>query len=92
MRQSHTPVEPWKTPVQLVTSGPFRFSRNPIYVMFILVLISIGIAANSIWFLAASPLLVLLLDRVVITREEAWLEELFGSEYTSYKSRVRRWL
>ena len=92
MNRSHTPVEPWKTPVRLVTSGPYRFSRNPIYVTFVLILVAIGIAANSAWFLAAALLGLILLDRLVIRREEALLQGLFGEDYAAYRTRVRRWL
>lgn len=92
MRRNRTPVEPWKTPVQLVTSGPFRFSRNPIYVMFVAVMIAVAVAADSLWLVLSAVLLIVVLDLAVIRREETLLGQLFGGEYAEYRSRVRRWL
>lgn len=92
MGNAQTPPEPWKQPVQLVTSGPFAHSRNPIYVAFLFIMIAIGIMMNSVWIVAAVVPLVILLDRLVIRREEVFLSELFGDDYRAYRSRVRRWL
>ena len=76
----------------IVTGGPYRYSRNPIYVSMIALLLGIGMWANSLWFLCLAVLSVFLLQWGVISREEAYLERKFSSNYTSYKSRVRRWL
>lgn len=92
MTRHHTPVEPWRTPIRLVTSGPFRLSRNPLYLTLTTVIVALSIMANSAWLLATGVVLLLLLDRFVVQREEAVLEHVFGSEYVSYKSRVRRWV
>ena len=92
MMRRRTPIEPWKDPVHLVTSGPFRVSRNPLYLTLTMVLIAVSIIANSIWLLIAGAVLLLLLDRVIVRREERVLHQVFGDEYRSYKSRVRRWI
>ncbi len=92
MTRHRTPVEPWKNPIRLVTSGPFRLSRNPLYLTLTTVIVALSIIANSAWLLAAGVALLLLLDRLVVRREEVVLEDIFGSEYMTYKSRVRRWV
>lgn len=92
MLTRRTPVEPWKDPVHLVTSGPFRISRNPLYVTLTAVLLAIAVMANSLWLLASAVVLVLLLDTLVIRREEQILAEVFGDAYLAYKARVRRWV
>ena len=92
MTRAGTPVEPWKIPVHLVTSGPFRLTRNPLYLTLTLVLASIAVMANSAWLTGAAILLAFLLDGLVIRREERVLVSVFGREYTEYTSRVRRWL
>ena len=92
MVKRRTPVEPWKDPLHLVTSGPFRWTRNPLYVTLSTLLLALAIMANSAWLGAFAVVLPLLLDRLVIRREEEILERTFGSDYTTYKDRVRRWL
>ena len=76
----------------IVSSGPFRLSRNPIYLSMMLLLIGIGCWANSIWFLTWMVLAVILLTVFVIKPEERYLEEKFGETYLSYNRSVRRWI
>ncbi len=76
----------------IVIRGPYRFSRNPIYLSMLLLQLSIGIWANSLWFLGLAVIAAVLLWWGVISREERYLERKFGAEYLSYKGRVRRWL
>lgn len=76
----------------IVRSGPFRFTRNPIYVAFSLVQLGIALWASSLWVLAMLLPAIALIQLVVIAREERFLEEKFASEYASYKASVRRWL
>lgn len=92
MRRAHTPVEPWETPRVLVKSGPFRFTRNPLYVALTAVHAALAVMINSAWLAAATVLLPLLIDRLVIRREEAVLASVFGPQYEAYEARVRRWL
>jgi protein-S-isoprenylcysteine O-methyltransferase Ste14 len=91
-RAAGTNVEPVLPTLTIVTNGPYRLSRNPIYLGFTLVFggISIGFALE--WGLIALPLLWLTLDRVVVRREEAYLTGKFGQQYTDYLTRTRRWL
>ena len=75
----------------LVVKGPYRFSRNPIYLSMVSLLIGVGIWANSLWFIGLAVLAVVLLNWGVISQEERYLGRKFGSEYLNYKKRVRRW-
>lgn len=90
--KAHTTLDPHGSVTEIVTSGPYRFSRNPIYLGFVYLLIGISFAFRTYWGVVLSPLLMLLLYQLVIKHEEAYLEKKFGDMYTSYQSRVRRWL
>jgi protein-S-isoprenylcysteine O-methyltransferase Ste14 len=92
MWRAGTPVEPWEPTKRIVTRGPYRFTRNPIYVAMTLLFLAIALVVDSVWFYAALPSLVLLLHYGVILREEAYLLGKFGGEYGDYFRRVRRWI
>jgi len=87
-----TTLDPHGSVSAIVTSGPYRFSRNPIYLGFVCTLIGLPLALGNYWGVLLSPLLMVMLYRLVIMHEEAYLEEKFQDVYTRYKSRVRRWL
>lgn len=87
-----TPLDPHRTVNAIVTNGPYRFSRNPIYLGFVCVLFGLPLALGNYWGAVLSPLLVILMVQLVIQHEEAYLEKKFGDVYTGYKSRVRRWI
>ena len=76
----------------LVTSGPYRFSRNPIYLGLAIGFAAVAAWLNSAWFLAMAVLFVGLVSAGVIVREERYLREKFGAAYLQYCSEVRRWL
>ena len=76
----------------IVVRGPYRFSRNPIYLAMVFLQLGIGVWANSLWFFVLAILSALLLTWGVIWREERYLERKFGDDYLAYKARVRRWL
>jgi protein-S-isoprenylcysteine O-methyltransferase Ste14 len=76
----------------IVEAGPYRFTRNPIYLGMVLGLIGLAIAFNSLWLLMTLALFALVIRYGVITREEAYLERKFGDVYRRYRARVRRWL
>jgi protein-S-isoprenylcysteine O-methyltransferase Ste14 len=92
MRRAHTPVDPYETPSAIVSDGPYRFTRNPIYLSFALITIAVACFANGFWFILVLPITLVVIDRGVVVREEAYLERKFGEAYTSYKARVRRWI
>jgi protein-S-isoprenylcysteine O-methyltransferase Ste14 len=76
----------------IVDSGPYRFTRNPIYVGLLLALIGLAIAFDNLWLLMTLAPFALVIRYGVIAREEAYLERKFGDLYRGYRSRVRRWL
>ena len=76
----------------LITSGPFDYTRNPLYLAISLIHAGIGIAANSMWILIMLIPALFLMMYGVILREEKYLENKFGEEYLKYKKSVRRWL
>jgi len=78
------------TTTKFITEGSFRFTRNPLYFSLLLVMGSIVIIENSAWHLIALFLLFLFFNFSVVEREEQYLENSFGEEYTQYKNRVRR--
>ena len=87
-----TPLEPWASPTALVAAGPYRFTRNPMYLG-----LSLCLAGLALWLGTVTPPLVLPLFVLVITfgfirREERKLEERFGAPYRHYRARVRRWI
>jgi protein-S-isoprenylcysteine O-methyltransferase Ste14 len=91
-RAAGTPVPARKPTTAIVRTGPYRFSRNPIYLAFSLFQLGIAIWVNSVWLLATLVGTVALIDTIVIPREEQYLERRFGAEYLDYKAAVRRWL
>jgi protein-S-isoprenylcysteine O-methyltransferase Ste14 len=78
--------------IALVTTGPFQFSRNPLYVSLTLLYLGIAIAAQSLWALALLIVVLAVMQRSVVRREEHYLEQKFGADYLRYKERVRRWI
>jgi protein-S-isoprenylcysteine O-methyltransferase Ste14 len=76
----------------IVDTGPYRFTRNPIYLGMVLGLIGLAIAFNSLWLLMTLVPFALVIRYGVITREEVYLERKFGDIYRRYRARVRRWL
>jgi len=91
-RAAGTPVPARKPTTVIVRTGPYRFSRNPIYLAFSLCQLGIAIWVNSVWLLATLVGAVALIHYVVIRREEQYLERKFGAQYLDYKASVRRWL
>ena len=92
MIRAHTSPDPHQPVTALVTDGPYRFTRNPIYVGFFLVYLGFTLLAGTLWGVIASPFLLLTITQSVIRPEEYYLEVKFKEQYTGYKSRVRRWI
>ena len=87
-----TTPNPMKPATALALRGPYRFTRNPMYVSVAFLQAGVGGAANSLWPLVMLPPVLWVTWIAVIRREERYLEEKFGAEYTAYRARVRRWL
>jgi len=91
-RKARTTLDPHGKVSAIVTSGIYRFTRNPIYLGFLLMLIGLPLNSGSYWGVLLAPIFLLSMNSLVIEKEEAYLEKKFKDVYTSYKSRVRRWL
>ena len=91
-QRAGTPVPTREPTVALVTTGPYRFSRNPIYLSMSILHLGIAIWANSAWLLLTLAAVLIVMSRGVIAREERYLERRFGKPYLDYKAAVRRWL
>ena len=91
-RKVRTTVKPFEESSSLVTNGVFRFSRNPMYLGFMLILLGIAIVLGSLTAFAIIPVLAILMDRVFIQVEERMLEVKFGQAWLEYKAKVRRWI
>ena len=91
-RSQKTTIMPHQRSASLVTRGPFRFSRNPIYVGNLMVVAGLGMVLSNLWLLIATPVLGLALHKLAILREERHLEALFGDQWRDYSTRVRRWI
>jgi protein-S-isoprenylcysteine O-methyltransferase Ste14 len=92
MRGADTNILPNKAADLLVTWGPFRFSRNPIYLANTVLLLGLGLAFDNLWFVVCAVLAALLVDRLAIRREERHLAERFGTAWAEYASKTPRWL
>lgn len=88
----HTTVSPYAAATSLCTDGPFRFSRNPIYLGDWLIFVGVSLLLNTVWPLLFSPLIWIVLRYGVIRHEEAHLSARFGDAYRQYQTRVRRWI
>jgi protein-S-isoprenylcysteine O-methyltransferase Ste14 len=77
---------------RLITSGPYAYSRNPMYVGWSFLYLGISFVVNSFWLLALFPLVVIYIHFVEIPKEEQLLEPQFGSQYKEYRNRVRKYL
>jgi protein-S-isoprenylcysteine O-methyltransferase Ste14 len=91
-RMAGTPVPGNKPTTAIVRAGPYRFSRNPIYLAFFALHLGLAIWANSLWLMATLSATVAIIAVVVVPREERYLTGRFGAEYLEYKASVRRWL
>ena len=85
-------IHPRSISTQIFKDGPFRFSRNPIYLAMLILLIGVGLTLNSFWFLYSGLVVAIMIHYGVIIPEENYLEKEFGKDYLEYKKTVRRWL
>jgi protein-S-isoprenylcysteine O-methyltransferase Ste14 len=92
MVRSGTNVNPGEPTLAIVTDGPFRFTRNPLYLGGTIVYLGLGVGINSAWLMVLFAPMILLLHWGIIRREEGYLEAKFGDIYLNYKAHVRRWL
>jgi protein-S-isoprenylcysteine O-methyltransferase Ste14 len=92
MRGSGQNEDPRTPTTRILERGPFRVTRNPMYLQMVLVCFGVSIAAWNVWILLLTPVCAWLLQRLAIEYEEAYLERKFGDAYRAYQRRVRRWI
>jgi protein-S-isoprenylcysteine O-methyltransferase Ste14 len=90
--RAHTAIIPHKPASSLVDTGPYSFTRNPMYTGMTLLYLGIAVLLNSGWAFLLLPVVLFLLHRFVISREERYLSETFGDTYDAYRARVKRWV
>lgn len=91
-RKLGTPLKPFEESTVVVTSGMFRFTRNPMYLGMVVGLLGIAILLGSLAAFLPVPMFVAIIHFQFIVHEERFMEELFGAEYLAYKRKVRRWI
>ncbi|MFN8573974.1 MAG: isoprenylcysteine carboxylmethyltransferase family protein [Gemmatimonadaceae bacterium] len=91
-RGARTSLLPYKPATAFVTTGPYRLSRNPMYVSLGALYLGMACLLNTLWLVVLFPLAVWLLQHFVIEREELYLASAFGRDYQEYCARVRRWI
>lgn len=91
-RSRKTGIYPTQPASEIVSNGPYRFTRNPMYVGMTSFYIGLALLMNLLWPLLMLPIAAAILERYVIRREERYLREAFGEAYEEYCRRVRRWI
>jgi protein-S-isoprenylcysteine O-methyltransferase Ste14 len=91
-RRSGQSANPWKPTPSLIDRGPFRLTRNPMYLQMVLACLGVAVMLMNWWIVILTPIAAWSLQRLAIVPEEAYLERKFGDAYLAYKRRVRRWL
>jgi protein-S-isoprenylcysteine O-methyltransferase Ste14 len=92
VRRSGQSENPWKPTTQVIQTGPFSVTRNPMYLQMVLVCLGFAVALMNVWILILTPVCAALLQKLAIVPEEEYLERKFGEPYRDYQRRVRRWL
>ena len=92
MKRKGTNIRPDRPSLAVVTDGPYRWTRNPMYLASTGLYLAVGLFLNTAWPLILLPFLLTLLEWGVIRREERYLDAKFGDTYRDYRTRVRRWV
>lgn len=91
-RRSKTSLVPVKPTATLVLHGPYKLSRNPMYMGLLCLYLAVAFWMNNIWALVFVPIVIGIVQHLVIAKEERYLEQRFGEAYRQYKAHVRRWI
>lgn len=91
-RRNKTNIEPWKTTTTIISTGIYAFSRNPIYLSFLIIGLGLALLCNTVWIILMQIPFLMVMNHYVISREERYLSVKFGDDYQSYMRKVRRWL
>ncbi len=90
--RAKTAFDVGKPTTTIVSDGPFRYSRNPMYLSLTLLYMGLAVLINSLWILLLIVPVIVVIQNGVVKREEQYLERKFGDAYLSYKAPVRRWI
>lgn len=90
-RTKQNPI-PWKPSPELILGGPYRFTRNPMYVGITLVVLGIGLGFNNLWVSLCAPMALLVVHFIAVRPEERYLSDKFGESYRTYLTQVKRYL
>jgi len=91
VRTGQSPI-PWKPTPELIVRGPYRFTRNPMYLGITLVQAGLGVALGNVWIALFAPVALLTVHMIAVRPEEEYLARKFGASYQQYRARVRRYL
>jgi protein-S-isoprenylcysteine O-methyltransferase Ste14 len=91
-QKARTTVDPHGSTTQLVISGIYHFTRNPMYLGLLLIVIGLPLYFGLFWGIVTAPVFIFVMDHLVIQHEEIYLERKFKEAYIDYRSRVRRWV
>jgi len=91
-RRTGQDPKPWQSTPEIISTGVYRFTRNPMYVGLALVQLAIGVGWGNGWIVALVPAVLAVVYAAAVRHEEAYLERKFGDPYLAYKRSVRRWL
>jgi protein-S-isoprenylcysteine O-methyltransferase Ste14 len=91
LRSGQSPI-PWRPTPSLIFAGPFRFTRNPMYLGQTLIGLGLGVALDNLWICAFTPVALLVVHFIAVLPEERYLSEKFGDGYKQYLTRVRRYV
>lgn len=91
-RRTGQDPKPWESTPEIISTGVYRVTRNPMYVGMALLQIAIGVGLANWWIIILVPIVLAIVHATAVRHEEVYLECKFGDEYTRYKSSVRRWL
>jgi protein-S-isoprenylcysteine O-methyltransferase Ste14 len=91
-KHNHTTVKPFEESASLITSGVFRFSRHPMYLGMVMILVGIALLLGSLLPFLVIPAFVVLMDVLFISTEERMLADKFGDTWKNYQENVRRWI
>jgi len=92
MIKNRTAINYYKPTTKFLLTGPFRFTRNPLYLSFLLAILAMAVISNSLWHLISCVIMFFVFNFGIVAREERYLTKCFGDEYIRYKQKVRRWI
>ena len=91
-KKTNQNVTPWSETPEIIIQGPYTFTRNPMYLMMVMVALGFAVIFSEAWILIFTPVLAIALYHIAIKHEEIYLEHKFGDSYREYKKTVRRWI